>query len=183
MADTPVALALVESFLNSLDVESGADDLGSLTSYTRWLRQHGQPSTGVTGPDLELARQLRYALRAAAHAHHDGPGTAHAPDGSGAVDLGAATVTGQIRLRATLDSEGVGLASAEAGGRAVLGTVLAAVVLAARDGTWQRLKICREDTCQWVFYDQSKNTSKQWCSMRVCGNRNKTRAYRSRQRG
>jgi len=55
-------------------------------------------------------------------------------------------------------------------------------VLADRDGSWRRVKICREDTCQWVFYDQSKNSAKQWCSMRVCGNRNKTRAYRARQR-
>jgi predicted RNA-binding Zn ribbon-like protein len=60
--------------------------------------------------------------------------------------------------------------------------VLAAMVIAEREGSWHRLKICREDTCQWVFFDRSKNQSKTWCSMRVCGNRNKTRSYRSRQR-
>ena len=47
------------------------------------------------------------------------------------------------------------------------------------DGTWRRLKACREDTCQWAFYDRSKNRSGTWCSMAVCGNRAKARAYRS----
>ncbi|MFI7544479.1 CGNR zinc finger domain-containing protein [Actinoplanes sp. NPDC049599] len=37
--------------------------------------------------------------------------------------------------------------------------------------------------CRSVFYDRSKNGSKTWCSMEVCGNRNKTRSYRRRQAG
>jgi predicted RNA-binding Zn ribbon-like protein len=48
--------------------------------------------------------------------------------------------------------------------------------------TWDRLKACRLDDCQWVFYDHSKNRSRTWCSMRVCGNRAKARAYRERRR-
>ncbi|MGH2778535.1 MAG: CGNR zinc finger domain-containing protein, partial [Actinomycetota bacterium] len=31
-----------------------------------------------------------------------------------------------------------------------------------------------------AFYDHSKNRSGKWCTMRVCGNRAKTRAYRER---
>ncbi len=42
--------------------------------------------------------------------------------------------------------------------------------------------VCSSDTCQWAFYDRSKNRSGRWCSMQVCGNRTKTRAYRARQR-
>jgi predicted RNA-binding Zn ribbon-like protein len=48
------------------------------------------------------------------------------------------------------------------------------------EGTWSRLKACLADTCQWAFYDQSKNRSAHWCSMAVCGNRAKARAYRNR---
>ena len=44
------------------------------------------------------------------------------------------------------------------------------------DGTWSRLKACREDDCHWAFYDRSRNRSGQWCVMAVCGNRNKARA-------
>jgi predicted RNA-binding Zn ribbon-like protein len=48
------------------------------------------------------------------------------------------------------------------------------------DGTWPRLKACRN--CCWSFYDYSPNRSATWCSMQLCGNRKKTRAYRSRRR-
>ena len=61
--------------------------------------------------------------------------------------------------------------------------MLAIVFRAMEDGTWARLKACREDTCQWAFYDRSKNRSATWCSMAVCGNRAKARTYRQRHRG
>jgi predicted RNA-binding Zn ribbon-like protein len=48
------------------------------------------------------------------------------------------------------------------------------------DGTWERLKACRN--CRWSFYDYSPNRSGTWCSMQLCGNRRKTRAYRKRKR-
>ena len=49
-------------------------------------------------------------------------------------------------------------------------------------GTWERFKVCRSDTCRWAFYDHSKNGRSCWCSMRVCGSRQKARTYRARQR-
>jgi predicted RNA-binding Zn ribbon-like protein len=48
------------------------------------------------------------------------------------------------------------------------------------DGSWSRLKTCRNHGCRWVFYDLSKNRSASWCSMQLCGNRRKTRVYRAR---
>src|SRR5207247_1958223 len=59
-----------------------------------------------------------------------------------------------------------------------LAGILVAVHDAMADGSWSRLKACRN--CRWAFYDYSKNRSASWCSMRLCGNRIKTRAYRSR---
>lgn len=177
MADVPPSLELVEAFLNSVDVEGGADDLASVEHYERWLRAHHRDASGTDEASLRDARQLRDALREVTRAHHDG--AAVPPDAEReALDELAA----RVRLRARFGTEGVRLESGEAGARRVLGEVLAAVVVAAGDGTWARMKICGDDTCQWIFYDQSKNSSKQWCSMRVCGNRNKTRAYRARQR-
>jgi predicted RNA-binding Zn ribbon-like protein len=43
-----------------------------------------------------------------------------------------------------------------------------------------RLKRCAEHTCELVFWDLSKNHSRRWRSMRVCGNRVKSRAYAAR---
>src|SRR6266576_1523750 len=51
---------------------------------------------------------------------------------------------------------------------------------AQRDGTWSRLKACAAEDCQYAFYDRSRNRSAVWCDMKVCGNRQKVRSFRSR---
>ena len=61
-----------------------------------------------------------------------------------------------------------------------LDDVVAAAFGAMLDGSWARLKACRN--CHWSFYDYSPNRSAAWCSMQLCGNRAKTRAYRRRKR-
>jgi predicted RNA-binding Zn ribbon-like protein len=60
------------------------------------------------------------------------------------------------------------------------GVLVSVAVTAMLDGSWERLKACRN--CRWAFFDESKNRSAHWCSMSLCGNRLKTRAYRRRQR-
>jgi len=40
---------------------------------------------------------------------------------------------------------------------------------------------CGDDTCRWLFVDRSKNHSRRWCDMRVCGNRIKARKFYRRQ--
>jgi predicted RNA-binding Zn ribbon-like protein len=40
-------------------------------------------------------------------------------------------------------------------------------------GTQARLKTC--PSCDWLFVDKSKNGSRVWCDMAVCGNRQKAR--------
>ena len=64
---------------------------------------------------------------------------------------------------------------------AALGRILATVVRATDEGIWGRLKVCTNDACQWAFYDRSRNRSGKWCTMEVCGNRMKARAFRQRQ--
>jgi predicted RNA-binding Zn ribbon-like protein len=174
---TPAPLQLVESFLNSVDTESGADDLAGVASFRRWLADHGRTSA-ATGPDgdpaadLALARELRDELRAETATHHDG----EPRDRSRLTGL-----AGRVRLVSTFGPDGtVRLVPPEAGVPGFLGEILAAVALAAHDGSWRRLKICPAGDCRVVYYDQSRNASRRWCSMEVCGNRNKTRAYRQR---
>jgi predicted RNA-binding Zn ribbon-like protein len=168
----PEQLWLVESFLNSVDVESGRDDLDAVPRFQRWLRDHRRAAADVaTEADLILARDLRTELRAELAGDRGG--------GPGRLDRLAAGIGLAVRFdragRATL-------VPAEAGVRGVLGEVLAAIVRATHDGTWDRLKMCSSDACRYVYYDRSRNGSRRWCSMAVCGNRNKTRAYRERSR-
>ncbi|MBP2235012.1 putative RNA-binding Zn ribbon-like protein [Sinorhizobium kostiense] len=45
-----------------------------------------------------------------------------------------------------------------------------------------RLKIC--PNCEWLFFDRSRNRSRTWCDMAVCGNRTKAkRHYRRNKEG
>lgn len=46
----------------------------------------------------------------------------------------------------------------------------------------ERLKHCANPACSLVFYDSGKNNARRWCSMSVCGNRDKVARYRARRR-
>lgn len=43
-----------------------------------------------------------------------------------------------------------------------------------------RLKSCDSPTCAMVFYDRGKNNRRRWCTMSICGNRDKVSNYRAR---
>jgi predicted RNA-binding Zn ribbon-like protein len=42
------------------------------------------------------------------------------------------------------------------------------------------VRTCGVDTCRWLFLDTSKNHSRRWCNMRVCGNRMKARRFQAK---
>lgn len=174
----PAALWLVESFLNAVDVDTGKDDFDSLPRLRRWLADHRQPEAAVsaTADDLALALAVRTELREEVRSHHT-------PDGTDRDRTKLDALAAAIGLRTRWQADGVALGPSGTGVTATLGEILAAVALADHDGTWRRLKLCPADDCQRVYYDKSKNASRRWCSMTVCGNRSKTRAYRHRQRG
>lgn len=46
--------------------------------------------------------------------------------------------------------------------------------------TMQRLRVCAN--CRWLFLDSSRNKSRIWCDMAVCGNRHKARRHYRRSR-
>ncbi len=41
---------------------------------------------------------------------------------------------------------------------------------------------CRNNKCRWLFLDHSKNHSRRWCNMQLCGNRIKARRFYARLR-
>jgi predicted RNA-binding Zn ribbon-like protein len=173
--DLPAELRIVKSFADSVDVESAQDDFDSPARFGRWLVAHGFDHPEPTADELALAIAMRGALRDELIAHHGGTDSGEARS---RLDAYAE----RVPLRAAFGPRPATLVPVGAGVQEMLGRVLAAMVLAEHDGTWQRVKICREDTCQVVFFDRSKNQSKTWCSMGLCGNRNKTRSYRERRR-
>jgi predicted RNA-binding Zn ribbon-like protein len=40
---------------------------------------------------------------------------------------------------------------------------------------------CSDPTCRWLFLDRSKNHTRRWCDMKICGNRAKARNFQARQ--
>jgi predicted RNA-binding Zn ribbon-like protein len=125
--------------------------------------------------DLRRATVLREALRAVLLAHTD---RAVVPAGASAALDDAAC---RARLQLRFDERGEAALEPEAGGvDGALGRLLAIVQDSIAHGTWTRLKACRDHSCAWAFYDHTKNRSGTWCTMDVCGNRAKARAYRGR---
>jgi predicted RNA-binding Zn ribbon-like protein len=171
----PGELERVRDFVNTLDVESGADALSSPEALRAWLHDSGlSPGRSATRADLVAARRLREAIRSLLLENNGLSVRKEA-----AVTLNRAAARTGVGLR--FDPGGrVRLEPAARGVDAALGQLIAIAASAMAEGTWARLKACRADDCQWAFYDHARNHSRHWCSMAVCGNRTKARTYRRR---
>ena len=44
----------------------------------------------------------------------------------------------------------------------------------------QRVRVCANDGCRWLFIDRSPAGRRRWCDMRTCGNRAKVARHRAR---
>jgi predicted RNA-binding Zn ribbon-like protein len=161
----PDPLRLVQQFLNTSDHEYGNEWIGTPADFAAWLDTHDASVARVTRTDVARAQRVREALRALVIGVDD--------------DVGARALLDEEARHATLrvSFEG-GLLPARDGIDGFLGRVFAVVHDAMRDGSWQRLKAC--PNCHWAFWDASKNRSATWCSMELCGNRLKTKRYRSK---
>lgn len=171
----PGSLALVQLFINSVELPDGADELGSPESATRWLESTTGEPVVVTERDRKRLVATREALRDLLEAH---TGEYVDPE----VPVRLEKLLSCAPLRPVLTAEGARLVVDCGGVDSFVGQISTAIVDATRDGTWARLKVCRSDSCRWAYFDASKNGSGQWCSMRTCGTREKARAYRARRR-
>lgn len=154
----PEPLRQVQLLINSCDVHNEVEWL------PEWLAERG-----LGAGELERARALREALRTLVLANNGFP-----------LDEEALAVVNAAAARLSLRIDASGRLTVAADGDP-LDEVLAVALRAMLDGTWGRLKACRN--CAWSFHDYSPNRSASWCSMQICGNRTKTRAYRRRQSG
>ncbi|MFC0439571.1 CGNR zinc finger domain-containing protein [Kutzneria buriramensis] len=153
---------LLLAFLNTVNMTEATDVLDDEAAWRQWAADRRLGAAGAP----HKARASRDALRSVALAHHGVQAEAAPP---------ADMTHGSIRIEL---SAGVPVLTA---GDA-LGAVLAAAARLAVLGYWERIKICPADDCRWAFYDRSRNRSRTWCSMRVCGNREKARNWRERAR-
>ncbi len=174
-------IELIQEFVNTYDVEGGGDEVGTPERLRDWLADRGLLD-GDTPPDAAAharALDVREGIRALGRANNGEPLDAKAVAAMNA----AARVT---PLVVAVGAAGAGaawqLSPGAVGVDGFVGRLLAAVTATMADGSFSRLKACRNDTCRWLFHDHSRNRSGTWCSMAGCGSRMKARAYRARQR-
>ncbi len=178
----PGGLALVQAFVNTawdLADERKGEALASPDALREWLRARAllRGSARLDNHDLKRALAVREGLRALAFANNEQQLDEDAID---AMQRASRDATTHIRI----EPEGPRFVG---GGESVLdaaiGEISAITARAMIDGTWGRLKACPGRHCGWAFYDHSRNQSARWCSMKVCGDRQKARAYYRRKVG
>ncbi|HEV8687332.1 MAG TPA: CGNR zinc finger domain-containing protein [Gaiellaceae bacterium] len=158
----PEPLRLVQLFLNTTDHEHGRELIGNPVALRAWLVERDLEPGRVGPAGVRRAHDLREALHTLVAERR----TTH--------PLREAAT----RARLTVDFDSRRLVPQATGVDGALGAIVAVAYEAMRDGSWERLKACRN--CRWAFWDESRNRSAQWCSMQLCGNRLKVRRYRSR---
>ena len=169
-------LELVRSFVNTRHLDRHTEELGTTDSLREWLAERGlmDAAEPVSEGDLRRAHDVREGLRALLLANNGEP-----LDRAAVERLDRAASRAGLRPRFEPGSEPV-LEPDASGVDGALARLLAYVTRAVVDGNWERLKACPLEGCLWAFYDRSKNRSRRWCSMDVCGNVAKARAYRQR---
>src|SRR6266700_1775190 len=174
----PGPLALVQALINTQygHGRRAHAEFANPEQLRIWLVAHGllADGTAVTEGDFRRVLLLREALRSLLRANT-------APEEPAVQD----DVFNQLARNAplTVRFHRDGLPTLEpdiAGVDGVLARLVGIVFTAMTDGTWIRLKACRNERCQKAFYDTSKNYSGAWCSMAGCGSRFKASTYRHR---
>jgi predicted RNA-binding Zn ribbon-like protein len=174
----PGQLALIQAFVNT-QYGQGRRAHVELTGPEQlrvWLVAHGLLADGmpVTEGDLRRVFGLREALRSLLRANN-GTEISVSPVEELNHLAGNAPLTVRFHHNGlpTLEPDIAGVDGA-------IACLVGIVFTAMTDGTWTRLKACRNVPCQKAFYDTSKNRSGAWCSMAGCGSRLKARTYRHR---
>ncbi len=171
----PGALEVLRLFENTVDLPDGPDELESLDRARTWARDQGLPPP-LDEAHLELLRGFREAVRDLLFANN-GEGDKHA--GWEAVRPFLA----RARLELNVDPDrGLELRPESPQDGGPIATLLAIIYESLRDGTWERLRACRKQSCRFAYYDHTKNGSRAWCSMATCGNQAKAHRRRQRER-
>jgi predicted RNA-binding Zn ribbon-like protein len=198
VADMPnlVGGALCLDFVNTVDPRHAPDRREYLDSYPALIAWGGQAGaiaadqcdrlgeasaddTAEAGRVLDRAIRLREALYPLFHRSADGQPPA--PDD---LDVLQSELTRALsHLRVTWSASG--FTREWEPSSPALDRVLWPVTWSASEllthGPLDRIRECPgQGNCGWLFLDLSKNASRRWCDMRVCGNRAKARRHHAR---
>ena len=176
VTDLHSQLDLVRDYVNTLDFETGIDRISAPDELGAWFSEEGlvddlvEPTKQEHTDALAVREAIRDILLANNGVDADTESASQTLEAAGrAANLGVRFENGRPLLAPPGD-----------GARAAIGYIVAAVAELAPTDEWKRLKGCRDENCRVAFYDKSRNRSRAWCSMEVCGNREKARSFRAR---
>ena len=143
-------------------------------SLKRRSRKHSRRATAALANTLELRESL-FSLFSAAAAGRPLPEAALE-----ALNRRLPVALARLRLKCGTEGPEWSWAKHEKGAgdlNRFLAPVVdsAAELLTSPDLT--RVRECEADPCSWLFLDHSRNHSRRWCDMSVCGNRVKARRH------
>ena len=146
-----------------------------------WLNAAGLGDSASDGKEaLADLRALRTELRPLFDEIEKGEGLSDTVLAS--VNHHLAGITGHYALRREEHGPTLGLMldRVAAGPGALIALDFARFVCEAEPA---RLKRCAADHCTLVFYDRGRNNTRRWCTMSLCGNRDKVARFRARRAG
>lgn len=173
----PESLALIQAVVNTRYGRTRADDWHNPEQVREWLicNQLLAKETPLSQGDQRRLIEVREALRGLLRRNNS---MSVANEHIEALNHLAKHAPLIVRFRQ--DGQAHLIPDIEGVDR-VICILLGIVFTAMTEGTWTRLKVCRNEPCQKAFYDSSKNHSGAWCDMATCGSRIKARTYRQRQ--
>ena len=175
MLEPPPSARLIEAFANTLNLEYDTDALDSPSRLTDWLLALGLLDERF---DLSFQEHAQYLALRGGIREQLGANVGMAP-ATDAVEAADDVLRG-LPLHASVRDAPLTPGPELTPSQRPLAVLALTWTQLRLTGDALRLKRCAEHTCELVFWDLSKNHSRRWCSMRVCGNRVKSRAYAAR---
>ncbi|MEV8405428.1 CGNR zinc finger domain-containing protein [Streptomyces niveus] len=178
--DFRLGSVLATSFTGTLSERHGnaVERIPTPRRLVDWLAVSGLAVDSCTAAQLDLARELRESIHAAATAAAiqdalPAPAVQVINDRSAQGRAAAVLTPGGERLwrlgPASRVEDALGVIAADAIG----------VIAGERDG---RLALCASPTCRAAFFDTSRSRTRRWCEMNTCGNREKKARFQANQR-
>ncbi len=182
-------------FVNTLEHVRGqpVDHFDSPVTALHWLREHqllhvealeaeltlfgANPRAGQRG--LDRIRRVRAAMRELAEAS-----VAHRPPAQHHLDEVNRALTTPYTYYLVQAPDGVSLDHRHEGDpiEGALARLTESIAREVSQGHPERLRICANDECRWLFNDTSRTGRRKWCDMATCGNRAKVARHRERKR-
>ncbi len=180
-------------FLNTNDLENGSplDRLPTLDDALDWFVERGvihfegaerSRVEAAEDPSAAAHKLVRiHAVRAALREVADSIAEHRTPD-PGALD----TVNQALHARQVIElipaPDGCNVDHRHVGDPIddALARLTDPLVRELTGGNPERIRICDNDRCRWVFYDTSRTGRRRWCDMATCGNRAKAARHRAR---